>query len=209
MGTLLNHACEECNSMIKLHKFISGTKTSRAKTFLNRYSVSLIKSCSKSTVKTNKLVIYCNTQISKHGRNGNIKEAESIFHRMSSKTTVSYTAMLSAYAQNGQLTKARKMFDEMPQHNIASWNAMITAYMRNENRFNGIDEAYRLFLRMPERNAVSYAAMITGFVNVGRFDEAKRLYSETPLNWRDPVCSNALLNGYLKIGKLEEALHSF
>lgn len=195
--------------LINHHKLISGINTSIKKTFLRRYSVSLIQSCSKPTTRTNKLVIYCNTQITEHGKNGNVQEAESIFQRMPFKTIVSYTAMLCAYAQNGQITKAREMFDEMPQQNVASWNAMITAYMRNGKRSNGIDEAYRLFLRMPERNAVSYAAMITGFVNVGRFDEAKRLYSGTPLNWRDPVCSNVLLNGYLKIGKLEDALHIF
>ncbi|KAL0337585.1 UNVERIFIED_CONTAM: Persulfide dioxygenase ETHE1, mitochondrial [Sesamum calycinum] len=87
----------------------------------------------KSTAKINKFVVYCNTQITSHGRKGNIREAESLFHRMPEKSIISYTAMLSAYANNGQIANARKLFDEMPQRTVATWNAMITAYVKNMN----------------------------------------------------------------------------
>lgn len=184
-------------------------RTLRLLIVLRPYSTSVTQTISKSTAKANKFVVYCNTQITSHGRNGNIREAESLFHRMPEKSIVTYTAMLSAYANNGQITNARILFDEMPQRTVATWNAMITAYVRNMNRVNGLEEAFRLFLRMPVRNAVSYTAMIMGFVNAGRFDDAERLYESTPLKWRDPFCSNVLMNGYLKIGKLEEALRVF
>ncbi|KAK4391519.1 Pentatricopeptide repeat-containing protein, mitochondrial [Sesamum angolense] len=163
----------------------------------------------KSTAKINKFVVYCNMQITSHGRKGNIKEAELLFHRMPEKSIISYTAMLSAYANNGQIANARKLFDEMPQRTVATWNAMITAYVKNMNRVDGVEEAFKLFLQMPVRNAVSYTAMMMGFVNAGRFDEAEKLYKGTPLEWRDPFCSNVLMNGYLKIGKLEESMRTF
>ncbi|KAL2228786.1 UNVERIFIED_CONTAM: Pentatricopeptide repeat-containing protein, mitochondrial [Sesamum indicum] len=163
----------------------------------------------KSTTKTNKFVVYCNTQITSHGRKGNIREAESLFHRMPDKSIISYTAMLSAYANNGQIANARKLFDEMPQRTVATWNAMITAYVKNMNTVDGVEEAFKLFLQMPMRNAVSYTAMMMGFVNAGRFDEAEKLYEGTPLEWRDPFCSNVLMNGYLKIGRLEESVRIF
>ncbi|XP_027172553.1 pentatricopeptide repeat-containing protein At1g53600, mitochondrial [Coffea eugenioides] len=161
---------------------------------------------SKTKTETNKFLVYCNSQITKHGRDGNIKEAESVFNRMPTRNVVSYTAMLTAYAQNGQLKRARELFDEMPERTIASWNAMITAYTRSKG---GIFEGFRLFVKMPERNEVSCAAMITGFVNSGRFDEAEKLYNETPLELRDPSCSNVLINGYLKMGRLDEATQIF
>ncbi|KAL3503036.1 hypothetical protein ACH5RR_037485 [Cinchona calisaya] len=155
---------------------------------------------------TNKSLIYSNSEITKHGRDGNLEEAESVFESMPTKSVVSYTAMLTAYAQNCQLKKARQLFDEMPQRSVASWNAMITAYIRSKV---GIFEGFRLFLKMPERNEVSYAAMITGFVNSGRINEAERLYGDTPVNLRDPACSNVLINGYLKMGRLDEATQIF
>lgn len=132
-----------------------------------------------------------------------------MFLRMREKSIVTYTAMISAYANNGEITSARKVFDEMPQRNVATWNAMITAYVRNMKRADAVEEAFRLFLRMPVRNALSYTTMVMGLVNAGRFDYAERLYKQTPFEYRDPFCSNVLMNGYLKIGKLDEGVRIF
>ncbi|KAK9078190.1 hypothetical protein SSX86_002247 [Deinandra increscens subsp. villosa] len=153
--------------------------------------------------RSTKSIVHWNSQISKHGRIGNVKDAEIIFDRMPSKNVISWTAMLTTYAENGQINKARKLFDEMPERNVASWNAMISGYMRNKN---GIDKACELFSISPEKNAVSYASMIAGYVRAGRLDDANKLFSGMPMKWQDPYCSNALMNGYLKNGKLEEAV---
>ncbi|XP_060209425.1 pentatricopeptide repeat-containing protein At1g53600, mitochondrial [Lycium barbarum] len=170
-----------------------------------KYSTSSNTLYSTST-KTNKFLIYCNTQIAENGRNGNIKEAESIFYNMPTKNIITWTAMLTAYSQNKQIKKARKLFDEMPERSVASWNAMLTGYMRNRVE---IDEIFRFFEAFPERNAVSFAAMITGFVNAERVDMAENLYVRTPMVFREPVCSNVLINGYLKVGNLDYAIRVF
>uniref|UniRef100_A0A803PY26 Pentatricopeptide repeat-containing protein n=1 Tax=Cannabis sativa TaxID=3483 RepID=A0A803PY26_CANSA len=161
---------------------------------------------SEKSHRTSKSLVSFNARITKHGRNGDIREAESVFFGMPYKNIISWTAMLSAYAQNGDIDNARKMFDKMPERSIASYNAMITAYIRKNCMIN---EAFELFSGMFERNAISYAAMVTGFVQARMFDKAKKLYFETPTELRDPVCSNALISGYLKLGRLEEALCIF
>ncbi|XP_015059768.1 pentatricopeptide repeat-containing protein At1g53600, mitochondrial [Solanum pennellii] len=170
-----------------------------------KYSTSS-KTLFNAGTKTNKFLIYCNTQIARNGRNGDIKEAESIFYSMPSKNIVSWTAMLTAYSQNRQLKNAREVFDKMPERSVASWNAMLTAYMRNRVDIN---EIFSFFQLMPERNPVSFAAMITSFVNAGRVDMAEDLYNRTPMVFREPVCSNVLINGYLKVGKLNDAVRVF
>ncbi|KAJ8527760.1 hypothetical protein K7X08_015211 [Anisodus acutangulus] len=114
--------------------------------------------------------------------------------------------MLTAYSQNKQLKKARQLFDEMPERSVPSWNAMLTGYMRNRVQ---IDEIFKFFEMMPERNSVSFAAMITGFVNAGRVDMAENLYNRTPVVFREPVCSNVLINGYLNVGKFDNAVRVF
>ncbi|XP_045801158.1 pentatricopeptide repeat-containing protein At1g53600, mitochondrial-like [Trifolium pratense] len=147
-----------------------------------------------------------NVKISENGRNGNVKAAEAIFHKMSQKNIVTWTAMLTVYAQNGQITNARNLFDEMPQRTTASYNAMISAYIRNGCN---VTKAYEVFNSFHDRNAVSYAAMIMGFVKARKFHLAEKLYLEAPIEFRDPVCSNALINGYLKMGETSEALRVF
>ncbi|KAG7015063.1 Pentatricopeptide repeat-containing protein, mitochondrial, partial [Cucurbita argyrosperma subsp. argyrosperma] len=151
--------------------------------------------------KSSKFLVYCNSQITKLGRNGCIKEAESVFNRMPHKSTVSWTAMLTAYAENGEINKAQEVFDKMPDRSIASYNAMITAYHRR----NMVNEAFELFSSMPQRNSVSYATMITGFVRVGMFEMAEKLHWENP----GMVSSNVLINGYLKARRIEDAVRIF
>ncbi|KAI3914475.1 hypothetical protein MKX01_029936, partial [Papaver californicum] len=63
--------------------------------------------------------------------------------------------------------------------------------------------------KFPERNVVTYAVMITGFVRVGMLSEAEKIYYEMPEIGRDPVVSNAMINGYLKLGELEKAVFVF
>lgn len=109
--------------------------------------------------------------------------------------------MLTAYAENGKTSKAQEVFDKMPDRSIASYNAMITAYHRR----NMVKEAFELFSSMPQRNSVSYATMITGFVNARMFDKAEKLYREKPVT----VSSNVLINGYLKVGRIEDAVRIF
>ncbi|RDX65175.1 Pentatricopeptide repeat-containing protein, mitochondrial, partial [Mucuna pruriens] len=153
-----------------------------------------------------KFLIHCNTLIAVNGRHGKINEAETIFTNMPIKNTASWTAMLTTYTQNRQIKNARKVFDEMPQRTTVSYNAMISAYIRNGCN---VGKAYELFSVLAERNLVSYAAMITGFVKAGKFHMAEELYHEAPLEFRDPACSNALINGYLKMGEVNEALRVF
>ncbi|GAU28426.1 hypothetical protein TSUD_54790 [Trifolium subterraneum] len=159
-----------------------------------------------NTAKGTKFITNCNVKISENGRNGNVKAAETIFNTMSQKNIVTWTAMLTVYAQNGQIANARKLFDEMPERTTASYNAMISAYIRNGCN---VTKAYEVFNSFHDRNAVSYAAMIMGFVKARKFHLAEKLYLEAPIEFRDPVCSNALINGYLKIGETNEALRVF
>uniref|UniRef100_A0A7N0VFH5 Pentatricopeptide repeat-containing protein n=1 Tax=Kalanchoe fedtschenkoi TaxID=63787 RepID=A0A7N0VFH5_KALFE len=176
--------------------------------FRRKSSAELVGRCGENGAKSSKLVALRNSQITRHGRNGNVREAERVFRSMGFRNVVSWTAMLTAYAENGRLKEAVEIFDEMPERSVASCNAMITAYVRNGAGVS-VGEAFALFCEMNERNAVTYGAMIMGFVMGGMICEAEKLYLEMPEQLRDPVASNVLMSGYLKAGKLEEAVGVF
>ncbi|XP_038972618.1 pentatricopeptide repeat-containing protein At1g53600, mitochondrial [Phoenix dactylifera] len=158
-----------------------------------------------SNAKTDSHLVLYNSQITKNGRNGNLQEAQSIFDHMAFRDVVSWTALLTAYGENGDVSKARELFDKMPKRNTTSWNSMISAYVRALK----VSEAYELFSKMPTKNVVSYGAMIMGFAKNGMLREAEEIYQEMPQMWRDPVASNALICGYLKAGKLDDAVRVF
>ncbi|PWA66600.1 tetratricopeptide repeat (TPR)-like superfamily protein [Artemisia annua] len=153
-----------------------------------------------------KSIIFQNLKITENGRNGNIKQVEHIFNQMPIKNVVSWIAMVSAYVENWDIGNARKVFDEMPERNVALWNAMIMGYMREKS---GVDKGFELFGLMPERNAVMYAYVITGFVRSARVDKAREVYDGMCREWRDPFCSNALMNGHFKMGRLEDAVRVY
>lgn len=190
-GLIFRHKlCLRCNSTIAVSNYEPITKTT-TQNFLET---------------TSNAIFECNSQISKLSRNGNIQEAEAIFRHMSQRSIVSWNAMISGYAENGKMNKAWQVFDEMPVRETSSYNAMVTAMIKNKC---DLGKAYELFSAIPEKNAVSYATMITGFVKAGMFDKAECLYGETPVKFRDPVASNVLLSGYLRAGKLNEAVRVF
>lgn len=166
----------------------------------------LVGGLNENFAESRKFVSLYNSKITKYGRNGDLRAAEEVFRSMKYRNVVSWTSMLTAYGDNGMLNQALKVFDEMPERSVASYNAMITAYIRNDD---SVDGAFSFFSEMKERNAVSYGAMLTGFVRAGLIDEAERLYLEMPKKWRDPVCSNVLLSGYMKMKKLDKAVKVF
>ncbi|XP_026442047.1 pentatricopeptide repeat-containing protein At1g53600, mitochondrial-like [Papaver somniferum] len=161
-----------------------------------------------SKIISTKFFVQRNSEITKNGRNGNLREAESIFNQLPTKNIISWTSMLTTFAENNEITKARRlpMFDEMPQRNTATRNAMIAAYTCNTCHVN---KAYELFCKVPERIVVTYAVMITVFFRVGMLNEAEKIYYEMPEIGRDLVVSNAMINEYLKLGELERAVFVF
>ncbi|CAM8896736.1 unnamed protein product [Rhodiola kirilowii] len=174
--------------------------------FRRNSSTQLVRELNGNAEKSSKFVALHNSRITKYGRNGELRAAEGVFGSMTYRNVVSWTAMLTAYADNGRLKQAVKVFDEMPERSVASYNAMITAYIRNGL---SVDDAFVLFTEMTERNALTYGVMIMGFVRAGMIDEAERLYLEMPKRWRDPVSSNILISGYLKMRRLEKAVELF
>ncbi|MQL72320.1 hypothetical protein Taro_004633 [Colocasia esculenta] len=149
--------------------------------------------------------VQSNALITRHGRAGDLRQAQAVFDSMLHRDVISWTALVTAYAENGETAVARELFDSMPRRNTASWNAMVTAYARDLR----VREAAELFGTMPRRNAVSYAAMVAGFMRAGMLREAEELYVGAPVELRDPAASNALISGYLRRGKLGEAVRVF
>ncbi|CAA6668576.1 unnamed protein product [Spirodela intermedia] len=121
---------------------------------------------------------------------------------MPCRNTVSFNAMISAFAKNNRLAAARRLFDQMPARNLLSWNSMLAAYCHHGRSL----EALQLFQRMPSRDPFSFALMITCFSRKGMMDEAKKIFLQSRSSCcNSVVCYNAMIAGYAKNGRFEEA----
>ncbi|XP_038897172.1 pentatricopeptide repeat-containing protein At1g09410, mitochondrial-like [Benincasa hispida] len=158
----------------------------------------------KSIGEKGSYVFTQNLRISQLGKSGRIEEAVAVFSQMTEKNIVTYNSMISAYAKNGRIENARELFDLMPQRNLVSWNSMIAGYLHNEL----VEDAAKLFDKMFKRDLYSWTLMITCYTRIGELEKAKELFNLLP-DKQDTVCCNALIAGYAKKRRFDEAKKLF
>ncbi|KAF5796560.1 putative tetratricopeptide-like helical domain superfamily, DYW domain-containing protein [Helianthus annuus] len=150
---------------------------------------------------------YCsniaNSQITRHGRLGQIHRAREIFDSLHQKTIVSWNSIVACYFNNNQPYEARQLFDEMPERTTVSFNGLISGYVKN----GMLKEARCVFDEMPERNVVSWTAMIRGYVEQGLVSEAESLFWQMPE--RNVVSWTVMLGGLIKENEVDKARRLF
>ncbi|KAJ8545437.1 hypothetical protein K7X08_018020 [Anisodus acutangulus] len=81
---------------------------------------------------------------------------------------------------------------------------MINGYL-----FNGqVDKACELFDKMPQRDHFTYALMITCFACSGELEKVRDVLESLP-DKDDIACWNAMIIGYAKAGRVDEARRVF
>lgn len=105
---------------------------------------------------------------------GRIKEAESVFSRMTEKNPVSYNLMIKGYdAMCGQFEDSERLFMQMPVKILSSMSTMIMVYARKGD----VDKAVGLFERTKgEGDPVSWNSMISAYILNDQHENAIKLY---------------------------------
>ncbi|KAK7282752.1 hypothetical protein RIF29_11777 [Crotalaria pallida] len=147
-----------------------------------------------------------------------IKHAKSLHCHMIKHGLISHifliNNMISVYAKCSHFHDALNLFDEMPHRNIVSWTTMISAFT-NSGRPH---EALTLYNHMLESkteqqqpNQFLYSAVLKACGLVGNVELGKLVHGhivEAKLEF-DTVLMNALLDMYVKCGKLRDAQQVF
>ncbi|CAN1787333.1 Pentatricopeptide repeat-containing protein At2g35030, mitochondrial [Linum perenne] len=90
----------------------------------------------------------------------------------------------------------------MPQRNMVSWNSMLSAYLHSGE----VDNASKLFDEMPQRDLFSFTLMITVYIRNEELEKARKVFNLLGFDDRkDPACWNALIAGYAKKRRFDEA----
>ncbi|CAG7886428.1 unnamed protein product [Brassica rapa] len=119
--------------------------------------------------------------------------------------------LISMYSKCGSLSYARRVFDEMPERDLVSWNSILAAYAQSSEGFiENVEEGFHIF-RILRQDVVFTSRMTlapvlklclhSGYVWAS---EAVHGYACKIGLDSDEFVSGALVNIFLKFGKLKE-----
>lgn len=121
-------------------------------------------------------------------------------------------SLLAMYMKCGDTEGAKRVFESMNERTVVSWNTMISGYFRN----GGAEEALVVYQRLvkydevePDSATVVSVLSVCGFLkNLEAGREIHLLAKEKRLGEILPV-SNALMDMYVKCGRMDEARKVF
>ncbi|XP_074268868.1 pentatricopeptide repeat-containing protein At3g09040, mitochondrial isoform X1 [Silene latifolia] len=116
-------------------------------------------------------------------------------------------SLTDMYVKCDSLIDAKRMFDQLESPSLVSWTVIIAAYVQ----IGLLDEAFEVFEKMRKfgcvPDQVAFMTMISAFMNDGRLNEARNLFSQMPcpnsLSW------NVMISGHAKKGYEVEAIQLF
>ncbi|GFQ06081.1 pentatricopeptide repeat-containing protein at2g27610 [Phtheirospermum japonicum] len=117
------------------------------------------------------------------------------------------TALMVCYMKNREMDDAIGIFSVVTDQSVVTWTAMIGGYLRNGKKA----EAVEMFIKMRKNgvkpNHYTYSTVLSAF----RSDSFFQVHADIIKNNYESSSSvgTALLNAYIKIGKLNDALNVF
>ncbi|XP_022763372.1 pentatricopeptide repeat-containing protein At4g33990-like isoform X2 [Durio zibethinus] len=120
-------------------------------------------------------------------------------------------SLVHMYTRFGIVGSARKLFDDMPVRDMGSWNAMISGYCQNGNVAEALDVLNEMRLEGVKMDPVTIVSILPICAQLDDILNGMliHLYAIKHGLEFDLFVSNALINMYAKVGKLEHAQKVF
>ena len=122
------------------------------------------------------------------------------------------SALINMYSKNGNLDDARTVFKRLKMlNNVVTWSALITGYAQHGHQ----KEVLKLFMQMQEQhitpNSTTFICVLTACADVRLIEEGRAVHSYIidGNHDLDALASSALVDMYVKCGRLEDAKAMF
>ncbi|KAF7097392.1 hypothetical protein CFC21_099217 [Triticum aestivum] len=159
----------------------------------------------KRMLMSNKLVV---ALIDMYAKCGDIACAREVFDALGrGRGPQPWNAMIDGYCKVGHVDIARSLFDQMADHDIITFNSLITGYIHGGR----LREALLLFTKMRRHGLradnFTMVGLLTASASLGALPQGRALHAciEQRLVERDVYLGTALLDMYMKCGRVEEA----
>ncbi|KAF8379134.1 hypothetical protein HHK36_028563 [Tetracentron sinense] len=161
-------------------------------------------------------VITWTSLIAGYCRDGNVKEAFRLFRSMPDRNIVSWTAMIGGFVWNGFYEEALLLFFEMRSINDMKPNGetfISLVYACSGLSFPRLAKQLHAYLIVDGWDYDDYdgrlsKSLIHMYSQLGYMDFAQYIFSNNSNNHIVQSC-NSMINGYVRIGRLEKAQHLF
>ncbi|CAK7348112.1 unnamed protein product [Dovyalis caffra] len=151
-----------------------------------------------------------NSLVDMYAKCGKFEKAEKILLKLSSKSTVPWTAMISANVQRGLHENGLKLFYEMRRANVSADQATFACVLKASANLASISMGKQLhscIIRSGFINVYSGCALVDMYANCASVKDAIQTFEEMPE--RNVVTWNALLSAHAQNGDGKGTLKSF
>ncbi|KAH8517747.1 hypothetical protein H0E87_005603 [Populus deltoides] len=151
-----------------------------------------------------------NSLVDMYAKCGKFEEADRIFLRLSSRSTVPWTAMISANVQRGLHENGLKLFYEMRRANVSADQATFACVLKASANLASIllgKQLHSCVIRSGFMNVYSGCALVDMYANCASIKDAIKTFEE--MSERNVVTWNALLSAYAQNGDGKGTLKSF
>lgn len=127
------------------------------------------------------------------------------------KNVVVGSTLVDMYVKCGHLKEARKVFDDMPNRNEVTWGSMIGGYTEHEQGFPALELFKKMLEKGVKPDKVRFLCILKACGSIGAVRQGNLIHDliiRSGLDW-DEVIGNAILDMYVKGGRLGEASKVF
>ncbi|XP_058093755.1 putative pentatricopeptide repeat-containing protein At2g01510 [Magnolia sinica] len=156
-------------------------------------------------------IISTNTLISGYVKSGNLCEARQMFDGMIGRNTVTWTIMIGGYSQNKQTQEAFLLFSEMQRAGTEVDHVTIVSLLsacNNGECSNQVIQVHACVLKLGYESALIVSnTLVDSYLKCHLMGDACKMFDKMPR--KDCVTFNAMITGFSKDGRSEQALKLF
>lgn len=152
-------------------------------------------------------VIVESSLVDMYGKCGSVFEAQCVFDRMSTKNSVSWSALLDGYCQNGNFSSTIKLFRIMDKSDFYSFGTALRACAGLASLRQGKEIHCQYIRRFGWRDIIVESSLVDLYSKCGYVDYAYRIFIKMVV--RNLITWNSMICGFAHNGRPEETLKIF
>eukprot|EP01018_Ginkgo_biloba_P001003 Gb_00360 [translate_table: standard] len=156
-------------------------------------------------------IFLSNNLVSMYTKCGSLKDARTVFDKMSERNTVSWNAVIAGYAQHGQSEESLKLFSQMYREGMNPTPFTLGSVLNACGSSDSLDQAIQVLALSVkiglDSDVFVGSALVDMFSKCGCVEDARNVFDK--MSKRNVVSWNAMIAGCVQHGCGEEALELF